>query len=404
MGVAFKIALRYFFSKSRQTVINRINALALILVIVASSALFVVLSAFDGLKDFGLSFTNSFDPDYIVQPANGKYFKIDKEALNKINALSPIIAAAPEIEEKVFLSFKEKNLVAYLKGVNSDYSDVVSVDSLLFLGDWIEFDKPQIVAGFGIANNLSLGIYDYTTFLNVTVPKTNTSGVLTQEPFKTLPSYVVGLFQVAEDVDEKFIFSPMAFAQNLLDLEANEYSGIVIKVTSGTTKEQLLQPLTEALGQAFRLTSRKERNAALYRMLNVEHLATYFIFTLVMIIALFNVVGSLIMMIVDKQGQMKILSAMGCTPKNIQRIFFFIGLLICAVGGGIGLCLGSVVVLVQYYAPFIYVPGTSLPYPVLYNGQNLLIVFSTLFLLGSISAAWATRGVHKKVSFYSTKS
>ena len=314
MKFAFKIALRYFFSKSQQTVINRINGLALILVVVATSALFVVLSAFDGLKNFGLSFTNSFDPDYLIQPAKGKYFYVDKVTLRKIKELEGIVAAAPEIEEKVFLSFNEKNQVGYLKGVDPSYTSVIPVDELLLFGDWIDFIKPQIVAGFGIANNLSLGVYDYTTFLNISVPRKKKGGLLSQDRFTTKPSYVVGLFQVSEELDQKFIFSAMDFAQNLLELESDQYSGIVLKVLPGTAKETVLPYLEDLFKNPIVMTSRRERNAALHRMLNVENLATYFIFTLVMVIALFNVVGSLIMMILDKQAQMKILSAMVTAP------------------------------------------------------------------------------------------
>lgn len=404
MKFAFKIAQRYFFSKSQQTVINRINTLALVLVVVSTSALFVVLSAFDGLKDFSLSSTTSFDPDFIILPEKGKYITADPNTLNKIQNLKNIVALAPEIEEKVFLSFKEKSLVAYIKGIDPNYRNVVPLDSLLFLGDWIDFNKPQVVAGFGIANQLGLGIYDYSTFLNLSVPKKNSGAVLSQERFSSLPSYVVGLFQVAEEVDHKFVFAPMSFAQNLLELEEHDYTGIVLKVKEGTTKESLLQAIQPHLEVPIQILSRRERNAALHRMLNVENLATYFIFTLVMIIALFNVVGSLIMMILDKQAQMKILVAMGCTPKTIQHIFFLIGLLICGVGGFVGLTLGSLVVIIQSYTPFIYVPGTSLPYPVDFNFQNLLLVFVTLMLLSMISAAWATRGVHKKATLYTVNS
>ena len=404
MTFAFKIALRYFFSKSQQTVINRINALALVLVIVATTALFVVLSAFDGLKDFSLSFSNSFDSDYLIQPEKGKYLNINDSLINVIKENKQVIAAAPEIEEKVFLSFKEKSQIAYLKGVNPSYTSVIAADSLLLMGDWIDFKEPQIVAGFGIANNLSLAVYDATTFLNLTVPRKGKGTLLSQERFTTIPTYVVGLYQVTEELDQKYVFSSMEIAQELLGLNPNQVTGIVLKVHPETTKKELFKSLKPLFKEPIQLSSRRERNAALYKMLNVENLATYFIFTLVMIIALFNVVGSLIMMILDKQAQMKILSAMGCSPKNIQRIFFFIGLLICGVGGSIGLIVGSSIVIIQYHAPFIYVPGTSLPYPVIFNFDNLLVVFSTLMLLSLISAAWATRGVDKKAKRYAVNS
>ena len=152
----------------------------------------------------------------------------------------------------------------------------------------------------------------------------------------------------------------------------------------------------------IRIVSRAEQNAALYRMLNVEHLAIYFIFTLVMIIALFNVVGALIMMVLDKQEQLKILIALGAAPEGIHKIFFLLGLLICGSGGVAGLLLGIVLVLIQSAFPFIYVPGTSLSYPVLFEFENVVIVLGTLMLLGTLSTAWATQGLTKKIKAYST--
>ena len=132
-------------------------------------------------------------------------------------------------------------------------------------------------------------------------------------------------------------------------------------------------------------------------MLNMEHLAIYFIFTLVMIVALFNVVGALIMMIIDKKAQMKIVQSMGATSREVYLIFFILGLLICIVGGGVGLSLGVLLVLLQSTFPFIYVPGTSLAYPVVFAAENLLIVIGTLLVLGTLSTAWASRGLGKEM-------
>ena len=356
---SLKIALRYFFSKSTQTVINRINGFAFFMVVIATASLFVVLSAFGGLKDFGLSFSESFDPDYQIQPQQGKFFYVSDSVLTTLSTIKGVIAAAPQIEEKVFLSYNEKNQVAYLKAVDQNYSSVVPIEDLITLGDWLSFDGADVVLGFGLAGNLGVGVYDYTTFLNLTVPKKKKQSLLNQSPFNQVSSIVVGLYQ-----------------------------------------GELTEALTPLFDTPIKIVSRAEQNAALYKMLNIEQLAIYFIFSLVMLIALFNVVGALIMMILDKQRQMKILLSMGATPQRIHRVFFLLGVLICSIGGLIGLVLGSVLVLVQYHFPFIYVPGTNLSYPVLYQAENLLIVITTLMVLGLLSTAWATRGLDKKITHY----
>lgn len=401
MSFTLKIAWRYFFSKSKQTVINRINSFAFFMVVVSSSALFVVLSAFAGLKDFGLSFTNTFDPDFEILPERGTYFTVPDSTLIELQSLPEVIAAAPEIEEKVFLSFKDKNQVAFLKAVSPEYTSVIPIDRLIALGDWLTFEGPDVVAGFGIAGSMGLGVYDYNTFLNITVPKKKKQTLLNQNPFTSSPSVVSGLFQISEDLDKKYLFSNMSFGQQLLELQPDQFSSVVLKTAPQTRKVDLVTQLQPLFKIPIRVVSRAEQNAALYRMLNVEHLAIYFIFTLVMIIALFNVVGALIMMVLDKQGQLKILMVLGAEPKEIHKIFFLLGLLICGIGGVVGLLLGVVLVLIQSSFPFIYVPGTSLSYPVLFEFQNVVIVLGTLMLLGTLSTAWATRGLTKKIQAYS---
>lgn len=397
---SFKIALRYFFSKSRQTVINRINGFAFFMVVTATASLFIVLSAFGGLKDFGLSFSESFDPDYEIKPREGKFFNVSKGLLKEIETFPEVIAVAPQIEEKVFLSYNEKTQVAYLKAVNEDYTRVVSVDSLIALGDWLSFDGADVVLGFGVAGNLGVGVYDYTSFLNLSVPKRKKQSLLDKNPFTKVSTIVVGLYQINEDLDKKYVFSRLELAQKLLDLEKEDYSSLLIKTSSSSSQEKLNVKIDSLFKNPVELISRAEQNAALYKMLNMEHLAIYFIFTIVMVIALFNVVGALIMMILDKQDQMKILFSLGATPQGIHRIFSVLGFLICSIGGIVGLTLGGVIILIQDYSPFISVPGTNLSYPVLFEIENFFIVIVTLMVLGTLSTAWATRGIGKKIKIY----
>ena len=394
---SFKIALRYFFSKSSQTVINRINSFAFFMVVISTASLFLVLSAFEGLKDFSLSFSESFDPDYEIQPNTGKFFRVSDSLLKEIKTIPYVIAAAPQIQEKVFLSYNEKNQVAILKAIDHHYTSIVPIDELIELGDWISFDGSDVVLGFGVAGNLGVGVYDYATFLNITVPKKSKQSLLDQNPFRSVSSIVVGLYQINEDLDKKYMFSRLELAQDLLELNSNEYSSIALKTKSTISKEEVSEAFSHIFKLPIKLVSRAEQNAALYKMLNVERIVIYFIFTLVMLVALFNFVGALIMMILDKKSQMKTLLAFGATAQGIHYIFFILGLLICGFGGVVGLIIGSILVLIQNYYPFIHVPGTSLSYPVLFQMENLFIVMGTLMVLGVISTAWATRGFDKKI-------
>jgi lipoprotein-releasing system permease protein len=395
MPVVLKIAWRYFFSKSGQTVINRINSIALLVIVVATAALMIVLSAFSGLKDFGLSFSNIFDPDFRVVAKQGKTIRLDSSQIHRLESTDEIKAFSPILEEKVFLTFKEKDQVAYLKGVGPDYLNVIPADSLIAVGEWLIPDSNAIVAGYGIGAGMDLGVYDYGSFLNISIPRKNLKSTLRQNPFYTQQAVTIGLYQISEDIDQKYIFSTLDFARNLLQYPQNVFSSIEIKAAPETPSKDLKKIIQEIMGDSVEIKDRAQLNTALYKMLNTEHLAIYLIFTLVLIIALFNVVGALVMMILDKKPQMTILKAMGITQQQLRQTFFSLGMLIILFGGGIGLALSSIVILIQQWSPFINVPGTSLPYPVQWEIGNLLLVMGTLLFLGSMASAWASRGVKR---------
>jgi lipoprotein-releasing system permease protein len=395
MPVVFKIAWRYFFSKSGQTVINRINSIALLVIVVATAALMIVLSAFSGLKDFGLSFSNVFDPDFRAVPSHGKTIAIDSNQIKQLEKVVGIKAFSPILEEKVFLSFKEKTRVAYLKGVGADYLKVIPADSIVAIGEWLLPESNAIVAGYGIGAGMDLGVYDYGSFLNISIPRKNLKGSLKQNPFYTEQVITIGLYQISEDIDQKYVFSTLDFARNLLQYPQNVFSAIEIKASMEGSSKDLKNTIQEIMGNSVEIKDRTQLNTALYKMLNTEHLAIYLIFTLVLIIALFNVVGALVMMILDKKPQINILKAMGITQKHLRQSFFLLGMLIICVGGGIGLLMSSFVILIQQWIPLIYVPGTSLPYPVKWELENLLLVMATLLILGSVASAWASRGVKR---------
>ena len=393
MFLVFKIAWRYFFSKSQQTVINRINSIALLVIIVATASLMIVLSAFSGLKEFGLSFSNAFDPDYKVLPRKGKVILLDSLSIKKLEKISCINALAPVLEEKVFLSFNEKSQVAFLKGINKHYLSVIPADSLVAIGEWLVPESNSVVAGYGIGASMDLGVYDYSNFLNISVPKKSIKGNLNQNPFYSQQAVVVGLYQISQDIDKQYVFSSISFARKLFQYPKDAYSAIEIQIKPNTSHDFLSQELRKILGENFVLKDRVAQNTALYKMLKTENIAVYLIFTLVLIIAMFNVVGALVMMILDKKPDMKILEAMGATTNSLRKVFFILGLLISLIGGAIGIVFASLLIVIQQVRPLLFVPGTSLPYPVNWEFENFILVIMTLTILGMISSGWVSRGI-----------
>ena len=397
MPFSLFIALRYFFSKNEQTIINLINRIAIGVVLVATASLLIVLSAFSGLKDFGLSFSNSFDPDIRVHSTFGKTFLLDSVQLNKIKALPNVINATPIIEDKVFLRFKDKNQVAFIRGVRDDYSSVVQIDSLIRNGNWFINEFDEVIIGGGIARNLSVGVYDYTEFLTLSAPRRKSSNALVKDPFKTESAIVAGIYFANEEIDKKYLFAKMAFAKKLLQRSPKEFTSLEVKTKPALDQEKFTAQINGILGEEVSVKNRAQLNAALYKMLNTENVAVYLIFSLIIIIALFNVIGSLTMMFLDKKPQLKIFIALGLMPKEIQQIFFYLGGLISWFGGFLGIVFGSLIVLIQQHYPFLFVPGTSLPYPVKFELFNFFTVIGTLFILGTITSFWATRKMDQQL-------
>ena len=391
------IASRYFFTKSKQSVINIINYIALSVVLIATAALLIVLSAFTGLKDFGLSFSNVFDPDFRIEAIQGKVFEIDSVTLAYVKQLDGILAVSGIIEDKVFLNYRDKNHVVYLKGVDSTYQKVIESNRFLSSGAWFSKEFDEVVIGGGVAQVLSLGVYDYNDFLVLTVPKRSASATQLKEPFINKTALVSGIYSVSEELDKKYMFSNLSFARDLFQRKGNVYSSLELKVAPNLNRKQLEEQLRAILKIPIRIRSRTELNAALFKMLNTEQMAIYLIFTLVIMIALFNVVGALIMMILEKRPQLKVLYALGVQPKEIRLIFFYLGGMISWVGGGLGIVLGTTLVLLQRYFPFLYVPGTNFPYPVRLEFQNVAMVLMLLFVLGGLASAWATAQVGKRI-------
>ena len=394
MKFSIRIALRYLISRNSLTVVNRVNLFAIVVLIVSSSSLFIVLSGFDGLKDFGMTFYNQFEPDYKIIPKKGKVFRVDDSLFQKIKNTDGVIHASLVVEDKVFFSFENKNQAGYIRGVDHSYNKINTIDSLIVIGDWINFESNSIVLGYKLSSNLGSGVYDYSSFIKVSAPKKKKLNLL-ENPFKTKSTFVSGIFQISEEIDEKYAFSSLAFAKEILGLNEVEFSYIALTADGEFLKEDLISNIQDKFNGNIKVLSRLEQNPALYKMLNTENIAVYTIFSLVIIIALFNLIGSLIMMSFDKAKQLKLFYSLGESPKNIQNIFLFLGLIISIIGSIMGVVIGTILIIAQDLYPFVFVPGTSLAYPVSLSLKNILIVSSTVFTLGSFASIWATRGIHK---------
>jgi lipoprotein-releasing system permease protein len=393
------IAKRYLFSKSKNNAINIITRIASGGIIVGAMALFVVLSVFSGLRVFSLSFSNDFDPDLKVNPIAGKSFLLTPEQEQKIKKCPGVASFSKIIEERVLFSFDGKQQVAYLKGVDSNFVKVNKASQKLFNGQWFHPNTYQVVIGYGISEKLSLGLFDANNVLEVMAPKPGKGDFNSLNPedsFAKLALVPVGIYAISEELDSKYVFADLDLAQELLQYQPQQISGIEIRTKPNGTNAEVIDAITKICNNKVEVKTRAQLNATLYKMLNTENIAVYLIFTLVIIIALFNLIGALIMMVLDKKANLKTLYNLGTEVKDLRKIFLLQGTLLSVFGGAIGLILGIIIVVLQQQFQLIMITP-SLAYPVEFNFQNVAIVFGTIVTLGFIASVIASSRVTKKL-------
>jgi len=366
-------------------------------VIIASAALFIVLSVFAGLKDFSLQFSSFIDPDLKLLPAEGKSFLFTDNDYSKIQAIEGIATFSSVIEERIIIKSENKNLLATLKGVDSNFPNVTKIDSMITKGYWISPESNDVVSGWGISNKLSFGILDYRKALSLYVPK---PGKGQSSSLKSLYNSVyvnnVGLFDINEELNSEYVFSGIDLAKQLLSYKSDQISALELKLNTDADEDLIRDEINSNFPNQFIIKNREQLNDALFKMLNTENLAIYLIFTLVIVISLFNVIGAIIMMILDKKKSLNTLFNLGTEPKTIKSIFFWQGSLMTIVSGLIGVTIGVLIVFLQQSFELIMLTA-ELPYPVRMNFLNILIVLATIFALGIIASRIASQRITRKL-------
>ncbi|MEZ0180813.1 ABC transporter permease [Flavobacterium oncorhynchi] len=397
MNFPLYIAKRYIFSRSKNNAINIINRIASMGIVVGTMALFVVLSVFSGLKVFSLSFTNEIDPDLKMTSTLGKSFFISKKQENQLKKIEGVVSYTKIIEERVLFLFKDKQHVTYLKGVDSVYPVVNDIKKKLFNGQWLRRDSYQVVIGYRMAQDFSMGILDFENPLQIFAPKPGTGAIENpNEAFTKTDVLPVGVYSISEDLDSKYVFADLGLTQELLMYKPNQISGIEFKLKPNADENAITNQLKKIFDNKVTLKNRAQLNESLYRMLNTENIVVYLIFTLVIVVALFNLVGALIMMILEKKGNLKTLFNLGTEINSLRKIFLLQGTLLSIFGGLLGLALGIILVVLQQKYELIMLTAT-LAYPVVFTVENVLIVLGTIVSLGFVASLIASSRVSKKL-------
>lgn len=398
MSFAWFVAQRYFRTRKKTSAVGIITAVATFGVAVSVFAMFVVLSVFSGLRTFNTDFLNAFDADLTVRPAKGKVLSADSAWVSRIVSTEGVEAVSAVLEEKVFVSFAGQESIAVLKGVDRAYPEVIGVDSVLVAGGWLPFqersDTAWHVVGISMAYRLGMGAAQEPTPLRVYVLSGGGNlSLVPENSFSRADTWTAGVFS-HKDYDGTYLFVDLDFARHLLHRSAEQASGVEVRLKEGADAGKVAEALARELGSDYRVRTAIQNKEAYYKIMNTENLVLYFVFTLVIAIALFNVVGSVVMLILDKRENIRTMWALGADRAMLRGIFVREGMWIVAVGAVVGLALAVLLVWLQARYHLVMIEGSmQVPYPVRLTVVNGAIVLATIALLGYLAARLSVAGM-----------
>jgi lipoprotein-releasing system permease protein len=388
------IAKRYLFSKKSTNAINIISGISMLGVLVGSAALIIILSVFNGFETLIVSLYSSFTPELKVLPVKGKSFDPRMLHLDSLRKLPNILSVTEVQEEKVLLRYGKSQFIGTVKGVSNDFLKNPALDSTLQVGSFTLKDEGRNLAVIGASVQISLGINvkDQMVRLQIYSPRhkqVNSFNPLDEFVVRTIGTS--GVFSVQQDFDN-MVITPISFTRDLLD-EPVEISYLELNLKDGVNTNQMQRQLQETFGKNYAVKNRYQQNTSLYKLLNSEKWAVFLILTFVLIIAIFNIIGSLTMLVIDKRKDIAILTSLGADKNLVQRVFFYEGMLISLIGCVIGVTIGLIFCLLQLKFGLVTMGGSIMvqAYPVTLKLTDFLLVFLTVIGISTIASGISAR-------------
>ena len=386
-------AWRYFRAKKSTNAINIIAWVSMSAIVVGAAALILVLSVFNGFEDLVKSLYGSFYPDLKITPSSGKTLILNAQQLQQLRTVNGVRAISLVVEEQAVIENGDNVASPYLKGVDSNFTKVSGVAGKVVRGKFETgtAGQPLAVLGSGIEYNLGVEA-DLSAPLDVySFRKGGPS--YTVDP---LASYnhaeitTAGVFLIQQDFDGHYVITNLEFVKRMLGLQPDEYSGVELAVTDPSRITDVQQALAQLLGKDFTVQTRYQQNEKLYSVMGTEKWVIYIILTLILVVAAFNMVGALTMLVWDKQKDIHVLKALGASNGLVQKIFLSEGILLAVMGGTAGIVLAALICELQLKFKLIPLQGDSFLidyYPVKMVPTDFLLVFATIFIV-AILASW----------------
>jgi lipoprotein-releasing system permease protein len=394
VNLPFYIARRYFVAKKSTNAVNLITAISILGVTVGTAAMIAVLSGFNGLENLIRSFYNTFDPDLKIEATTGKFLAGDSTAFSALADLPEVDAYCLVLEDKALMQFRDKEYIATIKGVDRQYSSVTDFTETINRGNYFGRMTDEVgVVGIGVAYYLNLVRLDFVDPLRVYVPMDNYKvGLDPTQSVNMEPLYPVGIFSVQPDYDIKYVVTPINYAQKLFNKQ-NTYSSVEVKLSGYIDIDDAKEKVSSVLGPDYKVLDRNEQQATIFRVIKIEGLATFLILAFILTIASFGILGSLIMLILEKKEDIHTLRSLGLNLQRIKRIFLTEGLIISSTGCLLGVALGvALVVLQQQFGLISLGQGYAMDaYPVALQLGDVVNVFLTVMAIGSLVSWLAVR-------------
>ncbi len=401
MDLPFFIAKRYLVSKKKQNIINIISAVSVVGIIVGTMALVIVLSVFNGFTSLINTFFSNFDPDLKITVKEGKMFNPNNYDFEKVKNLPGVAYYSEVIEEVALLKYGNQQYPAIVKGVPDNYARYTHIDSLIVNGEFSLKNEGMnyAVVGQGVAFNLGIGL-TFVDPIRIFVPKKgkqvsmNLARAINQDYI-----YPSGIFSVLEEIDSKYIIVPFEYAAELFE-SGNRISAVELGFNPEISSKRLQKDIQEILGDKFLLKNKYQQHDLIYKTMKSEKWAAYLILVFILIIASFNILGSLSMLIIDKKEDLFILRSMGANSKLIRRIFLYNGWLISFIGAVLGSLLGIFICWLQIKFELITLPGAGSfiisAYPVQIILSDIFMVFGAVLLIGFLASWYPVKFISKK--------
>lgn len=402
MKLSLYIARRYLFAKKSRNAINIISSISVAGVTVGTMALVIILSVFNGLEDMVKSIFGTFDPDLEITIKEGKVFIPGESVIDQIASMEGVADYSLILEENALLKYGDKQYIATVKGVEDSYSRITGLDSVIWDGDFIlkdEKGRDFAVVGQGVANNLGIGI-SFLTPLQIFVPKRTGSGSSINVSNAFIRRYIFpsGIFNIEQEFDSRYIFVPINLMRDLLEY-SDEVSAIELKLDTYSDVDKV-QPKIEALfGESFVVKNKYQQQEIFYKVMKSERLAIFVILSFIILIASFNIIGSLTMLIIEKEKDISILRSLGANRPLIRKIFIFEGWLISVIGTFSGIALGVLICWLQQQFGLVRLQGDTLiidAYPVVLKMTDLVLTAATVLTIGFWAAWYPVRYLSKK--------